>query len=268
MENNEILLLKQEIQKKNEIIENLQKENSLIIKRNEDNISLLGKEIENIKQKYDKEIYSLKEYFTKEINSLKEELVKKDDKKRKNELKTIKEDISILNEKYSNFERVFDNKLDFIESSLSKLMNKQGLKNDNKKDIENKLCNIFKEQNDNQKHIDEKDMQELKDLAFILINSGGSPLKECTNFFEKYLNKRISEIDNQEILKNLIAKKDEIFIFLDELECELNFDIYKFRKEFNLSEEEFTNEFLISKFKENNGDKTKTFYAIINQKNF
>lgn len=266
-----IELLKQEIIKKNEIIDNLQKENALIIKRNEDNISLLNNEIINLKKEYDKKINSLKDLFTNEIHTLKEEIAKngdkKEEKKRKNELNEIKEDITDLKEKYCSFERVWDNKLDFIESSLTKLMEKGGIERENKNDIESKLKHIFREQNDNQKTIDKNDLEELKNLSYILISSGGDPVKESNKFFEKHFNKRVSEIKNNKILHNLINKKEEIFKFLDELdeEVKLNFDINKFRQEFNLSEKDYSSEYLISKLKENNRDKAKTFFSIINQ---
>jgi hypothetical protein len=266
-----IELLKQEIIKKNEIIDNLQKENALIIKRNEDNISLLSNEIINLKQEYDKKINSLKDLFTKEIHALKEEIAKnrdkKEEKKRKNELNAIKEDITDLKEKYCSFERVWDNKLDFIESSLSKLMEKEGIERENKNDIESKLKYIFREQNDNQKNIDKNDLEELINLSYILISSGGDPVKESNKFFEKHFNKRVSEIKNNKILHNLINKKEEIFKFLDELDAEvkLNFDINKFRQEYNLSEKNYSSEYLISKLKENKWDKTKAFCSIINQ---
>ena len=266
-----IELLKQEIIKKNEIIDNLQKENALIIKRNEDTISLLNNEIINLKKEYDKKINSLKDLFTKEIHTLKEEIAKngdkKEEKKRKNELNAIKEDITDLKEKYCSFERVWDNKLDFIESSLTKLMEKGGIERENKNDIESKLKYIFREQNDNQKTIDKNDLEELKNLSFILISSGGDPVKESNKFFEKHFNKRVSEIKNNKILHNLINKKEEIFKFLDELDVEvkLNFDINKFRQEYNLSEKDYSSEYLFSKLKENNGDKAKTFFSIINQ---
>lgn len=217
----------------------------------------------------------MKDFFIKEINLLKEEISKKnnnnnemekkEEKKTKNEIKAIKEDINDLNEKYSSFERVFDNKLEFIESSLSKLMEKEGNEKDIKKDFENKLNNIFKKQNDSKEHIDQKDLEDLKKLALNLSDSGGSPLKESRFFFSKIFDKRVSETKDNMIIHNLISKKEEIFSFLDEFEYILNFNIPKFREEFNLSKEDYSDEYLIAKFKENKGEKTKTFYSIINQ---
>ena len=50
----------------------------------------------------------------------------------------MKEDLRDLSDKYNNFERVFDNKLDFIESSLSKLLKEEEKPKDEKK-IEQKI---------------------------------------------------------------------------------------------------------------------------------
>ena len=59
---------------------------------------------------------------------------------RKRDFDSMKEDVHFLNEKYNSFERIFENKLDFIESRLSKLIEK-----DEKKEeiiVENENLNI------------------------------------------------------------------------------------------------------------------------------
>ena len=73
------------------------------------------------------------------------------------------------------------------------------------------------------------------------------------------------ETNEKTIIANLNIKKNEIFEYLDNLELELNFNIPKFRKEFNLPKEDYSDEFLLLKCKENNWDKNKTFCDIINQ---
>ena len=98
-------------------------------------------------------------------------------------------------------------------------------------------------------------------------NGGPSPLERCRDFFDQNFNKRINKINEQKKIHNLINKKDEIYTFLDNLEYELNFNISKFREEFNLSKEDFSDEYLISLYKENHCDKKKTFYAIIIKNN-
>jgi hypothetical protein len=65
-----------------------------------------------------------------------------DEVKRKREFNVMKKDLKDLNEKFNDFERVFDNKLDFIETSLSKILD------DKKEDEENqKIIQKQKEEN-------------------------------------------------------------------------------------------------------------------------
>ena len=296
---NNIELLIQEIKKKDELIENLQKENIEIkelIKKNSEEIALLKTEINNLKEKNENEINSLKELFKKKYN-YKEKIVNKEDINNiinnKDDINNIinnkddddlleinnknenkKEDnlideidiIKNLNDKYKNFEATFENKLDLIQKSLSKLMIKEGIEKDYSKEFENLLNKIFRAQNDKIGHVDKKDLEQLKNISIELMkNNGPSPLEKTRNYFEKNLNKRINEINDKLIISNLAIKKNEIFEFIDNLELELNFNIPKFRKEFNLPKEDYSDEFLLLKLKENNWDKNKAFCAIINQ---
>ena len=271
----DIELLKNEIIEKNKLIDNLQKENKELIKKNDENNSLLNKEIKNIKNEYEIKLNSLREYFQNEINSLKEEISKnkntmdnKEEKKRKNEIKVLKEDLNDLCDKFNNFQRICDNKMEFIESSLTKLMEKEGIKKDMTFKFLEKLEDIFSEKNDKKICIDKKDTEELKTLLMKIIeNKEPIPVEKSRNFFDNNFNKRITEINDKNIIQNLINKKEEIFNILDDLEFKLNFDIQDFRKEFNLPKENYSDEFLLLKYKENNQNKTKTFYSIINQNN-
>ena len=271
----DIELLKNEIIEKNKLIDNLQKENKELIKKNDENNSLLNKEIKNIKNEYEIKLNSLREYFQNEINSLKEEISKnkntmdnKEKKKRKNEIKVLKEDLNDLCDKFNNFQRICDNKMEFIESSLTKLMEKEGIKKDMTFKFLEKLEDIFSEKNDKKICIDKKDTEELKTLLMKIIeNKEPIPVEKSRNFFDNNFNKRITEINDKNIIQNLINKKEEIFNILDDLEFKLNFDIQDFRKEFNLPKENYSDEFLLLKYKENNQNKTKTFYSIINQNN-
>ena len=145
-------------------------------------------------------------------------------------------------------------------------MVKEGIEKDYSKEFEMQLNKIFKKQNDIFSHIDQKDLEDLKSICFELMkNNGPSPLERTRNYFGKTLNKRINETNDKNIISNLAIKQNEIFECLDNLELELNFNIPKFRKEFNLPKEDYTDEFLLLKCKENNWDKNKAFCAIINQ---
>ena len=300
----DIQFLIEEIKKKDELIDNLQKENLLLNKKNEENIFLLKKELNKFKEKTEKEINLLKSLYKMQNNNINEEIFEnkniinnnidncinnindneiintnmEKEKMNYNYIIDNKEDnmsedekevkkLKDLNNKYNNFEKKFENKLDFIQLSLSKLMIKEGIEKDISKEFENKLNKIFKEQNDRKQHIDKNDLEELKKVSIELMQkSGPSPLEKTRTYFEKTLNKRIIEINDKNIIANLACKKNEIFEFLDNLELELSFNIPKFRKEFNLPKEDYSDEFLLLKCKENNWDKNKAFCAIINQK--
>ena len=85
---------------------------------------------------FKKETNSLKELLENKINTKLDELHKRntdkneiivnnnnnDEIKRKREFNVMKKDLKDLNEKFNDFEREFDNKLDFIETSLSKIL--------------------------------------------------------------------------------------------------------------------------------------------------
>jgi hypothetical protein len=102
---------------------------------------------------FKKETNSLKQLLENKINTKVEELQKRntdkneiiennnnnDEIKRKREFNVMKKDLKDLNEKFNDFERVFDNKLDFIETSLSKILD------DKKEDEENKKIEKQKE---------------------------------------------------------------------------------------------------------------------------
>ena len=186
-----------------------------------------------------------------------------ENEEKKDDIRNIKD----LNNKYNKFEKKFENKLDLIQKSLSKLMVKEGIEKDYSKEFENKLNKIFGKQNDKINHVSKKDLEDLKTIGMELIkNNESSPLEKTRNYFEKILNKRINEINDKSIIANLAIKKNEIFEYLDNFELELNFNIPKFRKEFNLPKEDYSDEFLLLKCKENNWDTKKAFCDIINQK--
>ena len=147
----ESLIKEEDINKiKNEI------EKELNEKLKEVQTSFINKINEN-EECFKKEINSLKELLENKINTKSDELPKKntdkneiiennnnnDEIKRKREFNVMKKDIKDLNEKFNDFERVFDNKLDFIETSLSKIL-------DDKKEEEEKQ-KIEKQKEENKK---------------------------------------------------------------------------------------------------------------------
>ena len=251
----------------------------------------------------------------------------------------MKEDLRDLSDKYNNFERVFDNKLGFIESSLTKLLKEEGKQKEEKnienknienknienknienKNIENKIIenkiaennnnnneiinktnvgniqnedkktwkeffnfleNQFSEKKLKQKEIKKGDLDKFKKIALNLIMKGKLPEEKFNDFYkEKYGNRK-----EDELTMILLAKKTQIFEVLIELESKLRkkkegghkehkehkekntdvnkFDINKFRKEYNLSEEEFPDALLKQKYIECKGNEKVMFYKLL-----
>ena len=283
----------QKIKDQNELIEKNQKEILILNKKIDEMSSLLKKEILSLKEKNTNEIKSLKKIYEEKIIILKEELNKnnKDEKiEKKDNLKYIKEDIQNLYEKYNDFERIFENKLDFIELSLSKIttdqeenrktLNENGKEKRKEKDKWEEFINLFKvifsPQNNNLENIDENDLEKIKKISLNFMDKDGelSPMEKFNEFFEKYV--KIREIEDENIIINLIKKKNQIFELFYNLESDIinnkkkeiknikfnGFDIQKFREENGLSEEDYSNEFLLIKCKECNWDKTKIIKSI------
>ena len=114
-----------------------------------------NKKINENEEDFKKEINSLKQILENKINAKADEFPKKnidkneiiennnnnDEVKRKREFNVMKKDLKDLNEKFNDFERVFDNKLDFIETSLSKILD------DKKEDEEKQKIEKQKEEN-------------------------------------------------------------------------------------------------------------------------
>ena len=259
----------------------------------------LGFQLKN--NKTDKEVY-----FENEINSLKKDF------------DLMKENLKNLNEKYSDFDRVFENKFEFIESSLSKLL-KQDKNNKEEKKVENKneiniinnninnnnnniinnedegiwkefiniLDEIFSAKYENSPDINKNTLKKFEKISLNLLNNEKYPIEKFNNYFTDKISKKA--IENM----NLIHKKNKIFEILNNLQGNLieekekeqrkgsflgihwnknkkekkvdikNFDINKFRQEYNLSKEEFSDEFLKNKYIECKGNEEKLFYKII-----
>ena len=289
-----------------------------LINEKEEAISL-GFQLKN--NKTDKEVY-----FENEINSLKEELNKiNNDKKNlitKKDFDLIKEDLNDLNEKYSELERVFENKLDFFESSLSKSL-KQDKNNKEEKKVENKneiniinnninnnnnniinnedegiwkefiniLDEIFSAKNENSPDINKNTLKKFEKISLNLLKKEKFPIDKFNNYFSNKIGKKAQEN------MNLIHKKNKIFETLNDLQDNLlnekekeqkkgsflgfhwnkdkkekkvekkvnveNFDIKKFREEYNLSKEEFSDDFLKNKYIECKGNEENLFEKII-----
>ena len=249
LKNSKIDLILNQLKKTDKIKESLSKDIENLNKKSEEYKSFINKEINNLKEYNKNEINTFKNYLGNEINLIKEEILKIknnnntkiiDDNKNKKIIKDfdlMREDLKNLNEKYTNFERIFDNKLDFIESSLSKLLEinkKKNVENNlqNKNDINNELIDshntdkndlkefenqidiIFSEQNDNCENINEEDLKQLEKISLKLIKNNILSLEIFSEYFKKkFGSKKCDECSN-----NFISKKVQIFEMLNNLD--------------------------------------------------
>ena len=154
------------------------------------------------------------------------------------------------------------------------------------------LEEIFSEKNEKSKEISKKDIEKFKKISLNLFKNEYYPIEKFNEFFNERINKKA------QTNMNLIDKKNTIFITLNSIQDQLkegiekdkrsktlfgftwnkdknkekkpevkfdvkNFDIKEFRKEFNLSEEEFSDDFLKQKYIECKGKKELIFYHIV-----
>ena len=270
-------LLLKELKKKDEIIDNLKNEIEIINKKTEEEKTYINNEINNLKENKKFKINSLKSFFENEINLLKEEILKinnnKNDGKenKKNQIKKkdfdkMKDDLNDLNEKYSNFEKVFENKLEFIESSLSKLLQKEEkekkekisedkkiIDNNNEnnnnlnkhiiedffdvdwKDFKKKLDCIFSDKNNKEKEIKNDELTNLKDIA--LKYSKNHQEKLPVEQFKKYINEIISskKPEDEDFITNIVIKKTQVMTMFCEIDIQKDLKLIKEKNEKNNS---------------------------------
>ena len=254
--------IKNELDKRDEMIKNLQNEIQKINKKSEEDKSFYINEINKIKQDNKNEINSIKEFFESEIKSIKELISKNNqgEKKENNnqikrrEFNLVKEDLNDLNDKICKFERVFDNKIAFFESSLSKLLEKDQQKeknNENKinnnqnnnnnniieknqnknqmqivdgyldkdaviwKDFENQLDVIFSEKYADSKDINKKELDKLEKISIKLNKTNNLINERFSEYFNKKIKPRINDINYENYLYKR-AKIFELFINVEE----------------------------------------------------
>ena len=139
-------------------------------------------------------------------------------------------------------------------------------------DLEKLLLKIFLEED---KPISPNDKNELKKIAEILREKDRTlPFEKIAEFFEKNL--KHDEFQEKSMYEVLMKKKSAIFTLLNELDDNINenknelkqiefnngFDFQKFREENRLSEEKFSNQFLLSKLIENNWDQVNLLNSL------
>ena len=233
-------------------------------------IKNINQEMAKIKEENNKNIMLLKNEFEKNINSVKEEITKmknnneeaKDNKKnqvRKRDFDLMKVDLQDLNDKYNSFERVFENKLDFIESNLSKLLeeerkHKEEKKSENKSENKNEgnknKININNNKiNENNDKINENNNNNIiNDKPNIWYNEKDEEIwKEFYHFLETEFSEKHAK--NKEIKKSDIEKFKKISLNLvkkGKLPEEKFSYFYKEKFE-NRKKDDLTNNFITKK---------------------
>ena len=226
------------LKEKDDIIKSLQNDINYLKKQNE----FYSSKIQEIKKSQEQ----MKQNYEKQINELKEIMAKKEDIKyfaKRRELDYIKENLEALSDKYNNFERVTESKMGFIESNMSKVLEK----GENLKDQENnKIINdyiqkefctsfdkdVYKELNDIldiifsksnlvNKTISENHLDKLIKISTQLFKNRYQPIEYFGEYFNAYI-KTINENILKEFNYNLQMKKSIIFQKLNKLNNEVS----------------------------------------------
>ena len=184
----------------------------------------------------------------------------------------MKDDLNDLNEKYSNFEKVFDNKLEFIESSLSKLLQKEEkeekekkekkekksedkkiIDNNNEnnnnlnkhiiedffdvewKEFEKKLDCIFSDKNNKEKEIKNEELTKLKDIALKYSKNHQEklPVEQFKNYINVIMQSKAQE--DKDFIDNIVNKKVQVMTMLSEIDIKKDLKLIKEKNEQNNS---------------------------------
>ena len=147
------------------------------------------------------------------------------------------------------------------------------------KDLNNILKDIFSEKNLSSKDIDKKNLDKLKSVGIKLLKEKKYPLNFFSDFTKDLkINLSIHNINFNhkkiEIYKMFDGINNEILPTLNNAEKEKdlkkldvkNFSVEAFRKEYNLSEKDFSDEVIKEAFMKCNGNAAKAFYKLVFKK--
>ena len=283
------------LKEKDEIIKTLQNDINNLKKENEYFSSQI-KEIKNLheqeKQNYEKQIHELKEvmakkedikYFAKkrELDYIKDNLDALSDKYNNFE-RVIESKMGFME---SNMSKIFKQEEELKELEKNVIINE---KRDNiphlskmnfnmvvYEELNEILDSIFSRNNLVNGTIDEKNLERLLNICTNLFRNRHQPIEYFNEYFNSLM-KTIGENASKEIKYNLQMKKSIIYQNLNRLNNEItpnmnsnqkkggkinlkNFNIKKFREEFNLSEKDFPDEKLNNLYIANNGNFERMF---------
>ena len=287
------------LKEKDEIIKTLQNDINNLKKENEYFSSQI-KEIKNLheqeKQNYEKQIHELKEvmakkedikYFAKkrELDYIKDNLDALSDKYNNFE-RVIESKMGFME---SNISKIFKQEEELKELEKNVIINE---KRDNipqlskmnfnmvvYEELNEILDSIFSRNNLVNGTIDEKNLERLLNICTNLFRNRHLPIEYFNAYFNSLM-KTIGENASKEIKYNLQMKKSIIYQNLNRLNNEItpnmnsnqkkggkinlkNFNIKKFREEFNLSEKDFPDEKLNNLYIANDGNFERMFSKLI-----
>ena len=299
IEESKLDMIIKSLKEKDEIIKSLQNDINNLKKENEYFSSQI-KEIKNLheqeKQNYEKQINELKEvmakkedikYFAKkrELDYIKDNLDALSDKYNNFE-RVIESKMGFME---SNMSKIFKQEEELKELEKNVIINE---KRDNipqlskmnfnmvvYEELNEILDSIFSRNNLVNGTIDEKNLERLLNICTNLFRNRHLPIEYFNAYFNSLM-KTIGENASKEIKYNLQMKKSIIYQNLNRLNNEItpnmnsnqkkggkinlkNFNIKKFREEFNLSEKDFPDEKLNNLYIANNGNFERMFSKLI-----
>ena len=229
---NDINNINKNLQKKCELLENVNNELKKRIKKNEDNIINLTIQINFLREEYQKEINELKEIYNQKIDNLFKIISQNNNKaEEKNEIIMHKEkndDYIDINNIYKDIEKMVNIKLEEYGNVIYDLLginDKIDKKEKNKKtelNIDNKTKELFenillKIFNDKNEAIAYKDLSDLKKLTAVLKIKGLDPIEFGESAFKKYLNNDLNKINKNNNLNIITLKKINIFPIIEKV---------------------------------------------------
>ena len=205
---NDINIKLEKLSKRYEVLEEKNSEYEKRIKRNEDTIINLNKQLLFVRQEYKKQINELKKNELK----LKDIIINEEEKKYN--IKSL----------YAEIEKLVKLKLDDFKFSILEYLGKTPTEGNNEKIIkyqgrtlldkyENHLFNIFFDQNKNISLVDISKLRKLTAAILIKYNDKEYPLESVKLLLEKNVNKNVDEFTQM----NIDLKRTKIFEVIEDV---------------------------------------------------
>ena len=275
--NQQLYIMVCDLTSKYKLLENKYNEKEKLIEKNKKNIILLNKQLLVFKTHLDENIKK----FEKQINEL--EIKINEIHKKTNHINI--DEINKLKIKFEDMEKSTNKMFESIRLNYNE--NKKLLFNNNEKeqktydlkkvleDFENLLIIIISSEENEE--IGKENLEKFKNISRILIKNKISPTQILSKYFTD--NNKIAKNNNEidfKILERISKLQKKLVDILYDIEYKLNYskeekDIQKvknidiisdFRKEFGISNKDFTDDEIKKLLKKHNNDKKKAYNAI------